>query len=180
MTQAVPLYIVLIIVAAFAAAWLLHRWVRAIEESARRTLEASARLEAALGRVEKNLDELRLSLDLLRTAIGSASSWTAEKIQPHLEAVPKLLETVARVGNAQLAVAQQQRAEQQERERNPFGRANSAAPQRDVAAAEMEHEITQIMRSEGISREEAMLRMNPANTGSVWEGNGLLEGWRLS
>lgn len=169
MTQAVPLYIVLIIAAVLVGGWLIYHWVRAIEESARRTLEAGARLDAALGRVEKSLDELRISVDR-----------TSEKVQPHLEVVPKLLETVARVGNAQLAVAQQQRAEQQERERHPFGRPNTPTPPRDVAAAEMEHEITQMVRSEGISREEAMLRMNPANAGSVWEGNGILDGWRQS
>jgi hypothetical protein len=102
----------------------------------------------------------------------------SEEVKANMQAVPRLLEAVAKVGQAQLEIAQQQRAEQAEKERHPFGRPNAPVPPRDVAAANMEDEIMQRMRAEGVSREEAMLQMNPANNSSVWSGNSMFEGWR--
>lgn len=138
--------------------------------------EALTRLIADRGPAMKDLAEKMIAglapVDRLRESLAPA----AEELRANMAGVPKLLEMVAKIGQAQLEIAQQQRAEQQERMRNPFGRTNGPMPPRDVAAANAEHEVQQMMRSEGVSREEALLRMNPANTGSVWDG--LTEGWR--
>jgi hypothetical protein len=160
MNQAIPLYVVLSAAAAGVLLWLINRWVSSIIQSARRMADS--------------IVEFQADLKTARAAIQPA----VEDARANLAAVPKLLEAVAKIGSAQLETAQRQRAEQEERARNPFGRNNAPAAPRDTTAANMEYEVQQAMRAEGISREEALLRANPANEKSVWDGDAMFSGWR--
>ena len=131
------------------------------------------RMESGNASLVRSIEKLRESLDKTEALLLPA----AEELRQHMPGIPKLLESVARVGQAQLEMVQQQRQEQAERTRNPFGRTAGPMPARDVESANREYEIDQAMRAEGISREEAQLRMNPANTASVWDGDELTRGW---
>ena len=166
MSESIPLYAVLLILAAGAGCIILYRVVSRALESARRMAVAADRLETALATTTA-------ALSRLEAALGPA----ATELQANMKAVPQLLEAVSRVGQAQLDLLQAQRAAFEQKQKNPFGRQNAPAAPRDVSAANLEYDIDQLQRAEGISREEAMLRLNPANAGSVWEGNGLFEGW---
>ena len=150
MNQSIPLWGFLAALAGIGALYLVYRMIRAVEAAVVKIDLVEQRLVAA-GQV----------LDLGRA---------------QLESVPRLLEAVAKVGATQLDMLQSQRAAQSERERNPFGRSNGPAAPRDVEAANLEHEVDQMVRSQGISREEALLRMNSANESGVW--GGILKGWR--
>ncbi len=188
MNVAVPLYGVLLVLGGCALLWLMWRWVKAIENSAGRIEQADKQLCAALAAsssamadlreqwvvVAANADDLQSALVALTGKLAPA----AADLQTHLAAIPKLLEMVAKVGQLQLEAIRQQRAEAEERARNPFGRATGPLPPRDTAAANLEDQVQELMRAEGIGREEALLRLNPANARSVWEGNKFFEGWR--
>ena len=173
MNASVPLSVVLLALAGAVVSYLIYKVVKSITVSALKVGEAADRLEAALAAGTVALAAVTTATDQLRASLAPA----AEELRTNMSALPKLLEAVARVGQAQLEITQAQRAEQEERKKNPFGRPNAPMAQRDTAAANMEYEVQQTMRAEGISREEALLRMNPANSASVWEGNGLFEGW---
>ena len=167
MNQMVPLYAVLLIVAAGGLLWLVRLCVSAISRSVNSLIASNEACSKDLKELAQELKAARAQIDpLLKEAHETMGS------------IPKLLESVARVGHAQLEVVQQQREEHAARARNPFGRPNAPAPPRDVEAANLEHEVQQMMRAEGVSREEAMMRMNPANTQSVWDGDELTRGWR--
>jgi hypothetical protein len=170
MNQNIPAYYLLIALVVAGAAYFIHKWVAAIQMSIRHTTEASAKLEADLTALRQSISAAVLEIMKLLPA--------AEEIKTNLPGVPKLLEAVARVGQAQLELNAAQRAEQKARQDNPFGRPNAPAPPRDTAAANLEYEVSQMMRSEGVTREEALLRLNSANADSVWAGGSLLEGWQ--
>lgn len=155
MTQAIPLYIVLLIAVALALVWFIHYWVSRSIESARRTEAAVNQLSQAAANIRDHLEAI------------------SKELTNYMPQIPKLLDAVAQVGNAQLTALEEQR----KRAANPFGRRTGPVVDRDVAAAEREHEITEMMRAEGVSREEAELRINPANEQTVW-GGGIFDGWR--
>jgi hypothetical protein len=158
MNTSIPLPIVLMSVLAVALIYAASRAVAAVLASARRTAEA----------IEANtvaLNEIQEALAGLKGDIGEASKL--------LQSVPKLLEAVTRIGDAQLQIMQSQAQQQSS---NPFPRGNTPLPSRDVEAANLEHDISQMMRAEGITREEALMRMNGANDSSVWDTMG--QGWR--
>jgi NACalpha-BTF3-like transcription factor len=97
----------------------------------------------------------------------------AEELRVNMAAVPKLLETVARIGSAQIEMMKA-RAEEKP---NPFGRPNGPLPPRDPASLNLEYDVSTIMRQKGVSREEALSQLNQANNQSVWEGNTMFQGW---
>ena len=176
MNQSVPLYMVLAVVGVNAGVlvlYLVHRWLNGL--SARLKAVADSMLEAdqTLETVNASLGDLRHMLEPVLKCVTDA----AEEFTEHMPGIPKLLEGVSRIGQAQVEVLQQQRRDQAEREKNPFGRTSGPLPPRDVEAANQEHQIQEIMRATGASREEVLLQMNPANTASVWDGDRLTEGW---
>ena len=172
MNTAVPLYIVLIAMAGAGVAYLIYRLTQAIV-SAGRILAA---LEATACRVEAALATASAGVGRAAEALLPA----AEAMRANMGAVPSLLEAVVKVGQAQLEVQQRMQQEADQKKKNPFGRSNGPVAPPDVERANQEYEITMMMRSEGISREEALLRMNPANQGSVWDSGQIFDGWRQS
>ena len=174
MNQSVPLYVVLLILTGGGAAYLLYRLWRAFDQSARRIADASAVVSAAMNRLEEAL----ITNSARATRLEAALTPAAAELQASMAAVPKLLEAVAKVGSAQLEIMQAQRASHAERQAPPFGKPNVPIPPRDVESANQAYEVDQMVRAQGISREEAMLRMNPANAGSVWNGDQMFAGWR--
>lgn len=181
MNANVPLSFILIGVAVGLALWLVYRWISALSLSAQRTREASVKLDAdvvllsqAVASASAALASATAATDKVREMLAPAS----EELKKHIAGVPALLQMVAKIGEAQLNIMQAQRAEQKERQQNPFGRPNAPVPPRDTTAANLEHDVTTIMRTEGITREEALMRLNGANADSVWAaGNSLFEGW---
>ncbi|MGE5726937.1 MAG: hypothetical protein ACM34G_17285 [Acidobacteriota bacterium] len=160
MNQAVPVWGVVLAAVGLFIGFVLHRWVTSLVNSAQRMIDGHTELC-------RRLEALDNSLDCLREACNHlAKQLSDESLRSQFALVPKLLETVVRVGNAQLEIAQAQRRQQQ----NPFGQSNRMPP-RDVEAANQEDRIQEMMRGEGITREEALLRLNPANMGSLWEGS---------
>jgi hypothetical protein len=153
MNQAIPLYVVLIVAGAAGLLYLVHHWVCYVKESAQRMKGLQEAIEAQT-----------VALNEIQEALSGAA---AKEMGEHLAAVPKLLDAVAKIGGAQLEILQTQRPH----------RPNTPTPPRDNAAANLEQEITDMVRSEGCSREEAMLRLNPANDQTVW-GNAFYQGWR--
>jgi hypothetical protein len=174
MNTSVPLPILLIVLASAAVLWFLYRFVRALEQSAERTKETADTLAAAFVGAEAALKACTAATDQLREALAPA----AGELRSNMQAIPKLMEGIGRIATAQLEILQAQRAEHEEKKKNPFGKPNAPAPPKDVTGANMEYEVTTMMRAEGISREEALLRMNGANDASVWSGNSVFEGWR--
>lgn len=156
--------------------YLLWRWVRAIEESARRTCAAIASIDTAItdARVEFKAQATAGCAGLARVCelLAPASA----ELQANMAAVPKMLEGITKIATAQIEIMQAQRAAATLQQQNPFGRHNGPIPPRDTEAANLEHQVQQMMRAEGIGREEALLRMNPANAGSVW-GDNVFDGW---
>lgn len=173
MNQSIPLQTLLILLACAGGLYLIFRFVRALEKSADNTKETADTLAAAFLGAKKILEDSTAATNQLRAALAPA----CEELKTNMAGVPRLLEMVAKIGSAQLEIMQQQRAEQAERLRSPFGKSTGPTPPRDAAAANLEYEATRMMRADGISHEEALLRMNPANAQSVWENNGLFEGW---
>lgn len=167
MNQTVPLYIVLLVFGIAGAGYVLFRLIRSIEAATRSIRTASEICEASGTKA-------LTAMARIESLIGPAS----ESLKANLSGVPKLLEAVAQVGTAQLEIMQRQRAAEMEAKKNPFGKGNAPMPPRDVEAANLEDEVNQLMRSQGMSREEALLRMNPANAGSVWDGDNLFRGWK--
>ena len=165
--QSIPLSVVLLVLAGGGVFYLVCRWVSAIQKSAQRISESATNLGAALA----------ASTTALNQAIAAFAPVSAE-VQSNIAAVPKVLEAITRVGQAQLEIMHAQRAAHEQQPANQFGRPNGPIPPRDTDAANLEYEVNQMMRAEGISREEAILRMNPANQGSVWDGNEAFKGWR--
>lgn len=157
--------------------YLTYHVVKSINESAQRTCEAAERLAVVMGGLRETFGSMVLNcstaVNQLRDTVGPA----AAELQTNMAAVPKLLEAVARVGQAQLEIMQAQRAAGQAKHDNPFGRPNGSMPPKDIEAANLEYEVGEIMRSQGVSREQALMQLNPANIGSVWDGGGVLDGW---
>ena len=141
--------------------------------SAGRILSA---LEATACRVEAALVTASAGVSRVTEALLPA----AEAMRANMGAVPSLLEAVAKVGSAQLEVQQRMQQEAEQKKKNPFGRPNGPVAPRDIEAANAEYDVATMMRAEGISREEAMLRMNPANQSSVWDGGQIFSDWRQS
>lgn len=94
-----------------------------------------------------------------------------EQLQGHLSAMPSIMKAIVRIGEAQTEVYQAQFAGMNGNSQVK----QSRTPVRDVETANAEYEISQMMRSEGISRAEAMSRLNPANARGPWAG--MFEGW---
>lgn len=155
MNPSVPLYPLLVAVLVLLVLYAVVRAATFLAQSAGRTQGTIQANTAAIAGLVAKLDE-------------------AGK---QLAAVPKLLEAVMKIGDAQLQTLQAQR---QTGQQNPFGRPTGPLPPRDVDAANMEHEIGEIMRSEGVTREEALMRMNGANGRSVWDSNAVFQDWRSS
>jgi hypothetical protein len=169
MNQSVPLYIVLIVLAGAGVAYLIYLLTQAIVSAGRilSALDATAcRVEAALATTSAGVSRA-----------GDALMPAAEALRANMGAVPSLLEAVAKVGQAQLEVQQRMQQESEQKKKNPFGRANGPSAPRDINAANEEYEVSMMMRAEGITREEAMLRRNPANQNSVWDGGQIFENW---
>ena len=191
MDQSIPLYIVMIGLAATGVLYLLHRWIASIQKSAGRISDSNDNLLSEINAVARELNAVRISLSAAVDALCQEMAATAaavdkgkEVVLPAAEAlrsaVPNLLEAVAKVGQAQLEVQQRMQQEVEQKKKNPFGRPNGPAAPPDVERANQEYDITMMMRAEGISREEALLRMNPANNSSVWDGGQIFDGWRQS
>ena len=172
MNQSIPVYIVLIALAGAGGAYLIYRLTQAIM-SAGRMLSA---LEATACRVEAALATASAGVTRATEALLPA----AEAMRSNMGAVPNLLEAVAKVGTAQLEVQQQMQQEAEQKKKNPFGRTNAPAAPRDIESANEEYEVAGMMRAEGISREEALLRRNPANSQSVWDNGQIFSDWRQS
>lgn len=98
--------------------------------------------------------------------MNSKISPLMEQLQGHLEAMPGLMKAITRIGEAQLEIYNAQFAGLNGASNNHQQR--TKAPSRDVDSANAEYEISQMMRYEGISREEAMSRMNSANNRGPW------------
>jgi hypothetical protein len=160
MNASVPAWVILIVLAGAGVLWLAWRWSRLREQSARRTFEALTANTAAVIQ--------------LREALAPA----AEELRSNMAAVPKLLETVAKIGSAQLEIMQAQRAAAEAGRQPPAPphRPNSPIAPRDTTAANLAYDVDQIMRAEGVTREEALMRLNGANEDSVWGGN-LFQDW---
>ena len=205
MDQSIPLYIVMIGLAVAGVLYLLHRWIASIQKSAGRISDSNDNLLSAINVVAGELNAVRISLSAAADALcqemaasagraevalatasagmsraGDALMPAAEALRANMSAVPSLLEAVAKVGQAQLEVQQRMQQEAEQKKKNPFGRANGPAAPRDINAANEEYEVSMMMRAEGITREEAMLRRNPANQSSVWDGGQIFENWRQS
>jgi hypothetical protein len=170
-SQSVPLYAVMLSVGIVGfisiVVWLAYTF----QEVRRRIFEESGKLHQAFTALSVELAAATAAVQHLQLAIAPA----AEEIKVNMPGIPKLLEAVARLGQAQLEMQQAARAAAA----NPFGgRTTGPIPPRDVTAANLEHEVTMMMRTEGCSREEAMLRLNPANSSSVWSGNSVFDGWQ--
>jgi hypothetical protein len=166
----VPLWLVLAVLGGAAILYALFWCIVALEKSARRTAEQSVKLEQAITTLAVALMQATATLERAREALAPA----VEEIKTTMPGIPKLLEAVAKVGSAQLEMLAAQRATQS----NPFGGKKNAVIQKDVEQANLEYEITNLMRSEGCSREEAMLRLNPANARSVWDSSNVFDGWQ--
>jgi hypothetical protein len=149
LNEAVPLPVLLVAIAVAAVLYAAVRWWTSAQNSARRSDSLIVNLTAALMDNTAAVNQLH-----------SVLTQPLTELQTHMASVPKLLEAVAKVGSAQLQMQQ-----------NPFGRRNAPIGQRDVTSANLEHEVQTIMRAEGITREEALMRLNPANAGSMWDGN---------
>ena len=162
MNVTVSLYSVLIVLGVVGFGYAAWSILYALHLSARRTNEETSKLREA---VALNTAALVRMTEALAPA--------CDELRTHMMGIPKLLEAVVSVGNAQLEILQGQR----EVQRNPFGKPNGPRAPRDVASQNQEFDVRQLQRAEGISREEAMLRMNGANQRSVWEGNDIFEGW---
>ena len=191
MDQSIPLYIVMIGLAVAGVLYLLHRWIASIQKSAGRISDSNDNLLSEINAVARELNAVRISLSAAVDALCQEMAATAaavdkgkEVVLPAAEAlrsaVPNLLEAVAKVGQAQLEVQQRMQQEVEQKKKNPFGRPNGPAAPPDVERANQEYDITMMMRAEGISREEALLRMNPANGQSVWDSGQIFDGWRQS
>ena len=191
MNQSVPLYTILIGLAVAGLLYLLYKAISRIEKSAGRISASNEELLSAIARVSGELDAVRISLSAAADALCQEMAATAaavdkgkEVVLPAAEAlrsaVPSLLEAVAKVGNAQLEVQQRMQQDAEQKKKNPFGRPNGPVAPRDIEAANAEYDVATMMRAEGMSREEAMLRMNPANQSSVWDGGQIFNDWRQS
>ena len=191
MNQSVPLYTILIGLAVAGLLYLLYKAISRIEKSAGRISASNEKLLSAIARVSGELDAVRISLSAAADALCQEMAATVaavdkgkEVVLPAAEAlrsaVPSLLEAVAKVGHAQLEVQQQMRQDAEQKKKNPFGRPNGPAAPQDIEASNAEYDVATMMRAEGISREEAMLRMNPANQSSVWDGGQIFSDWRQS
>jgi len=138
---------------------------------------ALGRNEAAINNWTAAIQVHSKNVDTWSEAVGHWHTQTDQIVKllnENLSGVPKLLEVIVRIGNVQLAIMEAIR----NAAKNPFGPSNQI-PQRDVVGANLEAAIDELRRSEGISREEAQLRLNTANAQSVWgEGNGIFNGWR--
>jgi hypothetical protein len=159
-TIPIPILVALIAVAGIFVIYRLVRSVVAAIDANRLALAANT---DAFNRLAAVTEQLRSTL-----------APAADELAKHMTAVPKLLEVIAKVGNAQFEILQQQRADAgnmppQQRNRTPPTRG-------DVSSANMEYEVNQLMRAEGVSREEALMRLNGANGDSAW-GSSLLDGW---
>jgi hypothetical protein len=148
-----------------------------------------------LWRLERSIAANGMTLDALLTAIREADKSTqilyteikgfrdllapaAESMRSNMEGVPKLLEGLTKIASAQLDLIQFKQSVEK-RPENPFlPTSRSPLAPRDVTSANQEYEIDQIIRAEGVSREEALMRMNPANQASVWDGGNIFGGWK--
>jgi hypothetical protein len=180
MNASVPISAVLIALAAAGALWLAYRWVVRLGAGIAGLRDGVAAETAALTQVDAELAALRSAMATGTAALSQLQQSFApasEELRTNLASVPRILEMVSKIGSAQLGIMEAQRAEQAERLKNPFGRPNAPTPQRDTVAANREYDIVTMMRSEGVTREEAELRLNPANDSSVWSSS-VLDGWR--
>lgn len=159
MNVSIPLWAFAAAAAVAAVLYVMYRFARSIERSAGRIEGACSELGATIVATSSTLNQLR------------------DQIVTNMGGIPKVLEGVTRIAGAQLEILQAQRAEADVKTQNPFGRPNGPMPPRDVAAANLEHEVQQMMRAQGMSREEALLHLNPANAGSVWGGGNFFSGW---
>jgi len=151
MNQAVPVYAVLLAAAVAAGLYLIYVAARRGIDSARRSFEEAAKLAAEI-----------------------------EKLRTALAPLTELLPAITRIADAQLEILQIQRGQARPASPgvpNPFGGRTNGVAQRDLGIAQMEYDIEQLRRSEGISREEAALRLQQTGT-SVWDGaGGILQDW---
>ena len=175
MNQTVPLSVVFLVLGIGAWAYAVFKFVQVFRDNTAATHELSRAMTFLRGQQDELLKAL-LSTEKATHFLRDTVTPAAKQIEENMAGVPKLLEMVAKIGTAQLEIMQAQRAAAQ-KPANPFSRPNGPMPPRDAAAADLEHEIGQMMRSEGVSREEAMMRLNPANAGSVWDGNSFFQGW---
>lgn len=166
------LYVLLGCIALIALRIIVNSLVEAIRQAANELTLCRNQVIALSELISAHTKAMDLNLATLLGSIQPAS----DEIKLHLAGVPKLLEGVTRLGGILVQLIQQVRRADQDRQKNPFGRNPAPTPMRDEGLAEIEHEVTAIMRSEGISRDEALLRMNQANGETVWN-NEIMRGW---
>ncbi len=177
MNGAIPVWIVLVTMISVVVIMGIIRVITAIQSSIQQISVSIDRAVVSNEKLATHLDAVLAALISLSATVHKLQETfvpASEEMRANMVGVPKLLEAVARVGQAQLEFTQVER----ERVRNPFGRTNAPAAPRDTVQANLEFEIQQMQRAEGISREEALMRLNPANSQSVWGGgDGLFSGW---
>jgi hypothetical protein len=179
MNSTVPLYSVLIVALLIGAAIIIILASRKLAATARRAVQSSDSLTAAAVSLRDAVAAGTEALGKLQQTFAPAS----DELRANMMALPKVLESLSKIGSAQLSIMEVQRGEQAARIANPFGESNGAIPHRDVTGANQEYEVQQRMRAEGISREQALLMMNPANDTSPWDTspwdtNDLFAGWK--
>lgn len=167
---------------AMIAIVMAFRWLMTLKKSIDNLAEETRCMQMSLADFRQELpgvsDDLQSFSDQLQTMRESMDkeAWPElRRVVGHLETVPRLLEAVGKIGRAQLAILEKQGIEQQKA--NPFGRNTAPAPPKDYVGANMEDEIHELMRTNGWSREVAMLQLNSANNASPW-GDGLMDNWR--
>jgi hypothetical protein len=181
MNQSVPLFPLLSAAVGIFLAWLvgrtIYQWVEAVRLSNKQASEAAVKLSTDVAKLDVTLI---VATDTLTRATEATNKMrelllpVAEEFRKNMAGVPQLLEGVTKIGSAQLAIMQAQRADQAERLKNPYGRPNGNPPQRNTAEMNRAHEVDELIRS-GMTREEAELVVNPANAETVWGG---LDSWR--
>jgi hypothetical protein len=146
-------------------------WTKCIENSAGRILESASVLYGTIRDVKPYLETIAAHIQSNRAAIDALSDQLKNSgealsdLRPHLAAIPQLIEALVKIANTQVDLMTDRQAAPQ---KHPFGNQNSVLHERDPFAASIQHEAEQMMRSELISREEAMSRLNSANFDSVW------------
>lgn len=131
--------------------------------SLRELLSETSRLERSVatlasGPLTQDLPGLRDSLSRLEDRLSQASSSLGQLLQAQTDAI-----------RAYLSAWEEWR-------RHPFG-TPTTAPMQPAAPhdAELEYQIQQLMKSRGVTREQALVELNPANSSSVWDA---MADWR--
>jgi uncharacterized phage infection (PIP) family protein YhgE len=130
--------------------------------------EFTRRLLSGLDRLAQLASEVASSNHAVREAT-SAFLTSSQELREQVASLAVAAEKLAQVASVQAQALESVRKMEQERLKHPYGKPVTPTPA-PLSDPELEYRVQQMVKEQGISREQALLTLNTANASSVWDG----------